>query len=171
MRPSTSSLSCEHVLATRNTCFLYWNYSSLHAWALSPTATCTHSFIHPITSMFSAPTMCHALFIHLKDKAKLMNKSMILQSCGLVTKSCPIPLGPHGLQPTRFLCPWAFPGKNTGVSCHVLLQGIFLTQELNLHLLHCRQILHHWPTGEALCKEKCYISNSSYYTTNWSALK
>ena len=29
---------------------------------------------------------------------------------------------------TRLLCPWSSPGKNTGVSCHVLLQGIFLTQ-------------------------------------------
>ena len=33
-------------------------------------------------------------------------------------------------------CPWDFPGKNTGVDCHFLLQGIFLVQELNLHLLH-----------------------------------
>ena len=32
--------------------------------------------------------------------------------------------------------------KNTGVGCHALLQGIFLTQELNLGLLHCRQILY-----------------------------
>jgi len=30
--------------------------------------------------------------------------------------------------PTRLLCPWNFPGKNTGVGCHFLLQGIFLTQ-------------------------------------------
>ena len=29
----------------------------------------------------------------------------------------------HGLYPTRLLCPWNFPGKNTGVSCHFLLQG------------------------------------------------
>ena len=34
------------------------------------------------------------------------------------------------------------PGKNTGVSCHALLQGIFLTQGSNLGLLHCRQILY-----------------------------
>ena len=36
------------------------------------------------------------------------------------------------------------PGKNTGVGCHALLQGLFLTQGLNpclLWLLHCRQIL------------------------------
>ena len=29
------------------------------------------------------------------------------------------------------------------MGCHSLLQGIFLTQELNLGLLHCRQILYH----------------------------
>ena len=28
---------------------------------------------------------------------------------------------PHGLQPARLLCPWNFPGKNTGVRCHSLL--------------------------------------------------
>ena len=33
--------------------------------------------------------------------------------CCLVTKSCPILLWPHGLQPSRLLCPWDFPGKNT----------------------------------------------------------
>ena len=31
---------------------------------------------------------------------------------------------PHGLQPTRLLHPWNFPGKSTGVGCHCLLWGI-----------------------------------------------
>ena len=44
------------------------------------------------------------------------------------------PVGLRGLQPTR-LCQWNFPGKNTGVGCHFLLQGIFPTQGLNQHLL------------------------------------
>ena len=35
------------------------------------------------------------------------------------------------------------PGKNTGVGCHVLLQGIFPTQGLNPGLPLCRQILYH----------------------------
>ena len=52
-------------------------------------------------------------------------------------------LQPHGLQPTRLLCPWNSAGKNTRVGSHSLLQGIFPTQGLNLGLLHCRQILHH----------------------------
>ena len=49
---------------------------------------------------------------------------------------------PHGLGPPRLLHPWDSPGKNTGVACHFLLQGIFLTQESNLGLLHCRQPLY-----------------------------
>ena len=49
----------------------------------------------------------------------------------------------HELQPARLLCPWNSPGKNTGVGCHFLLQGIFQTQELNLGVLYCRQILYH----------------------------
>ena len=35
----------------------------------------------------------------------------------------------------RLLCPWNFPGKNTGMGRHFLLQGIFPTQGSNLHLL------------------------------------
>ena len=42
----------------------------------------------------------------------------------------------HGLKPAKHLCPWDSPGKNTGVGCHTLLQGIFLSQESNPHLLH-----------------------------------
>ena len=36
----------------------------------------------------------------------------------------------------QVLCSWDFPGKNTGVDFHFLLQGIFPTQGLNLPLLH-----------------------------------
>jgi len=39
------------------------------------------------------------------------------------------------VDPTRLLRPWDFPGKNTGVGCHFLLQGIFLTQGSNPGLL------------------------------------
>ena len=46
----------------------------------------------------------------------------------------------HGLGPTRLLCPWDFPGKNTAVGLHFLLQGTFLTQGLNPHLFR----LLHW---------------------------
>ena len=47
-------------------------------------------------------------------------------------------LWPHGLY-----SPWNFPGWNTGVDSHSLLQGFFPTQGSNPGLLHCRQILYH----------------------------
>ena len=46
---------------------------------------------------------------------------------------------PTFCDPLDYSCPWDFPGKNTGVGCRAILQGIFLTQGLNpsvLHLLH-----------------------------------
>ena len=43
----------------------------------------------------------------------------------------------------RLLCPWDSSGNNTAVGCHALLQGIFLTQGSNPHLL----CLLHWQAG------------------------
>ena len=44
--------------------------------------------------------------------------------------------------PNSILCPWDSPAKNTRMGCHFPLQGIFPTQESNLGLLHCRQIIY-----------------------------
>ena len=52
-------------------------------------------------------------------------------SCSVMSNS----LRPHGLEPTRHLCLWDFPGKNIGVGCHFILQGIFQTKRSNHHLL------------------------------------
>ena len=54
----------------------------------------------------------------------------IAQSC--LTLCCPM----DNIQTTRLLCSCNFPGKNTGVGCHFLLHGFFLTQGLNLCLLY-----------------------------------
>ena len=72
-----------------------------------------------------------SLFLTFVSKSESVSHSVMPDS-----------LRPHGLQPTRLLCPWDFPGKDTGVGCHFLLQWIFPTQGLNPGLLHCRQILH-----------------------------
>ena len=61
------------------------------------------------------------------------------RSCSVVSDSLRL----HGLQPTRFLHPWDFPGKNSGVGCHFLLQEIFPTQGLHPGIPHCRQTLYH----------------------------
>ena len=70
-------------------------------------------------------------------------KSMKSESESIICSVESDSLWPHGLYPTRLLCPWASPGKNTGVGSHSLLQGIFLTQGLNPGLLHCMQSLYH----------------------------
>ena len=52
---------------------------------------------------------------------------------------------PHGLQPARLHCSWNFPGKNTEVGCHFLLQWVFLTHGSNLcflHFLHGQPLYH-----------------------------
>ena len=82
----------------------------------------------------SSPGM--SLFIHLAPS---------MGAVCFITQSHLTLLQPSGLQPARLPCPWDFPGKNTGVGCHFLLQGIFLTQGWNPHLLcllHCRRILY-----------------------------
>ena len=62
----------------------------------------------------------------------------------LVAQSYPTLCGPVDCSPPdRPLWPWDFPGKNSGVSGHFLLQGIFPTQGWNPGLLHCRQIIYH----------------------------
>ena len=59
----------------------------------------------------------------------------------LVTQSCPNLPNPMDCNPLGSSVHGGSPGKNTGMGCHAILQGIFLTQKLNWSLLHCRQIL------------------------------
>ena len=51
---------------------------------------------------------------------------------------------------SRLLCPWDFPGKNIGLGCHFLLQGIFSPRDSSMDSCIGRQILFHWATREAL---------------------
>ena len=56
-------------------------------------------------------------------------------------------LWPHGRQPTRLLCPWDSPGKDTGVGIRSFLQEIFPNHGSNPGLLHWRWILY-WLSHE-----------------------
>ena len=57
-------------------------------------------------------------------------------------------------------CPWDFPGKNTGGSCHFFLQGIFLIQGSDLHLLHWQaDSLPLEPLGKPIYKEISLFSS------------
>ena len=55
------------------------------------------------------------LLFSVQDRTKAAAATKLLQSCPT--------LRPHRRQPTRLLCPWDSPGKNTGVGCHFLLHG------------------------------------------------
>ena len=63
-------------------------------------------------------------FLESSSKAFLWDSKLESVSRSVVPES----LWPHGLQPSRLLCPWDFPGKDTGVGCHFFLQGIFPIQ-------------------------------------------
>ena len=81
--------------------------------------------------------------------------------------SCPVvsdSLQPHGLEPSRLLCPWDFLGKNTGVGSCFLLQGIFLTQESKSPLLHGREILYR--PGKP-CSFSINVSISPTFSSLW----
>ena len=82
---------------------------------------------------------------HVNYSVKWKKEDVHLGLCCVVL-SCSVKsdsLQPQGLYPIRLLCPLHSPGKNTGVGCHSLLQGIFPTQGSNPGLLHCRWILYH----------------------------
>ena len=68
-------------------------------------------------------------------------------------------LQPHELQPSRLLGSWNFPGKYTGVGCHFLLQGIFLTQRLNPGLPHWQADSFYHQASYTLIKKKILILN------------
>ena len=61
----------------------------------------------------------------------------------LVTQSCPTLCNPMDCSLPGSSVHGDSLGKNTGVGCHALLQGIFLTQGSNPGLPHCKQILYY----------------------------
>ena len=68
---------------------------------------------------------------------------------------------PHGLQPTRLLRPWDFPGKSTGAGCHCLLRIYFLLEHNKLH--------HHPKTwADLVFKKKKWTKTYRVFTTSES---
>ena len=80
----------------------------------------------------------------------------------------------HGLWPSRLLCPQDFLGKNTGMGCHFLLQGLFLSQGSNLHLLHQQVdslLLSHWGSSQLLAVARrmccCFSCRCIFPVSAW----
>ena len=98
---------------------LWWFWAAAVSWAPG----------HPeIMTINKQPTYTHSVL------TQSLCFSLLVYVCP-VTAVTSDSLQPYGLKPTGLLCPWNSPGKNTGVACHVLLQGIFLIQGLNPSLL------------------------------------
>ena len=63
----------------------------------------------------------------------------------------------------RLLCPWDFPGRNTGVGCDFLLQGIFLTQGSNSQLLWIMQ----WQMDSLLLHHLRILAHKEAFSNRW----
>ena len=81
----------------------------------------------------------HAYVFHFRFCYKILSAVPCaiqeMFSCCAQSLSCVWLFETHWL-----LCPWNFPGKNPRVGCHFILQGIFLTQGLNLCLLSLQHL-------------------------------
>ena len=94
---------------------------------------------------------------------------LLLLSCSVVSDSS----RPHGLQPTRLLRPWGFPGKSTGVGCHCLLRHIraktmqLLEEKLGLNLCDLRCDNGFLPMTPKSTRNKSISQNLSNYLDFW----
>ena len=87
--------------------------------------------MHYVIYSYSDPMRKHNYNLHFADEIEACAICVCVLSWSIVFNS----LWPHVLQPASLLWPRNFPGKNAGVGCCSLLQGIFLTQGSNACLL------------------------------------
>ena len=100
----------------------------------------------------------------------LQSFSLCTCCAALVAQLCPTPCDPMNCSPPDSFVHGDSPGKNIGVGCHALLQGIFPTQGLNPGLLHCRWIHHLSHQGRPRIL-KCVVypfSRGSSQPRNWT---
>ena len=92
--------------------------------------------VYLVSMFYTTPKKCHITGKKKKEEI------IVLCVCQSLSRAS---LQPYGLQPATLLSPWDSPGKNTGVGCRALLQGIFPTQGSNPHF-SCL-CLQHWQAG------------------------
>ena len=137
-------VSAETSADTSSAGLLVWGVSIIHS--RSHTSVCLSC-----TPYLTASPLTHQTGPILglqKDTRRIQSWLASLMSVCSVAQLCPALCNTHELWHTRLLCPWNFPGKNIGVSCHFLLQGIFLTQGLNSSLTLQADFLPSEPPGK-----------------------
>ena len=130
------------------------NQSNLNKWRDTPCPWTGRLNTVKISALFKP--ICRFKVVLIKVPARFRGDELCVCPA---TQSC-LTLRPQGLQPTRLLCSWDLPSKNTGVGCHFLLQGILLVQGSNSGLLHFRQMLYH-------LSHKGSLHHQSYWPINF----
>ena len=144
---------CTLQRAEGSTCLPCWMVRTLCAlcqscWLrLMPALSCFHitgggTAAHPGLTLGSCRGKVEGTVEALKGQASVQLPPLQLTVLCLVNQSCPTLWDPMDCSLPGSSVHGDSPGKNTGVGCHALLQGIFPTQGLNPGLLHYRQILY-----------------------------
>ena len=132
-------------------------HSKKRIWAKRSTWTCVLSIVVIVTQSSLSVLSQHFPAALLPSSQPRLTLGFLLIACALSVSrlrplyrvwllSCSVvsdSLQPYGLLPTKLLRPWDSQGKNPGVGCHALLQGLFPTQGWTLHLL----CLLHWQSS------------------------
>ena len=150
---STLSPPAEFLSSRKQSIFVGTNHSVLkiEKWAPkyngSKTQTINLSCLNDKQQQ-SSSLISRDSIVRLETAVGVWRYSLMFSLLSLVSNS----LQPHGLEPTRLLCPWDFPGMNTRVSCHFLPQGIFPTQGSSSCFLYWQAefffFFYHWAERE-----------------------
>ena len=153
--PSCPDLQPLQVPAQRPAPSTFLPMKTPSTWPQSP----RHSYKLPVgppqyyrTETLTECTLCHRIPQHIPNvnsfcsgRRTLTNPGssiFLLGLCVLVAQSCWTLCDPKDWSLPGSSAHGDSPGKNPGVGCHAVLQGIFLTQGSNLGLPHCRQTLY-----------------------------
>ena len=139
-----------------------WHLQSYKTEWLNEVMICKYDSLHMEPLVKMSQEQCK----HIHGCCCCFSRSVVFDS-----------LRPHGLLPTRLLCPWTSPGQSTGVGCHFLLQGIFLTRDWTCVSCTGREILHHWATRKATSMVPrlrkhflCTLSSKLYFSLSFIML-
>ena len=127
------SIALETSESKDHTCLAKKIVSSLESWTTEPAGSSPGCHLKRKINPWTG----------LQNKIQISDtKPCFLYVLCLVTQSCPTLCDPIDCSLPGSSVHWGSPGKNPGVGCHALLQGIFPTQGSKPGLLHCRKILY-----------------------------